>query len=212
MRALCLLILLAWVLPAHATPTPGTYPIDSRQSRIDLFTGRAGLLRHKGHMHSVSATRLRGTIEVQEDRSAAGYLVLSASELVVDAPEVRARRGGEFLKPISAQDAEATRKNMLSERLLHAARFPDIVVSMTIPDVQASSPVFNLDIIVRGRAFRKVVRGGSLQVIDDRVIATADFHLSHRDLGLKPFSAVYGMLRVARRIEFSVEVHARRQQ
>src|SRR5690606_11898925 len=76
-----------------------------------------------GHDHLITSQAMAGEIAMRTPLTASGFdLRLPLDSLVVDDPEARSRAGGPFAAPVPVKDREATRRNLLGDRVLDAAR------------------------------------------------------------------------------------------
>ena len=97
---------------------------------------------------------------------------------------------------------------MLSDALLNAKQFSTIKVTGTSGPVDAkSSAVLDLSVQIVGREI-KLKLPATLKLEGDQLEASGTVELSHAQLGLKPFSALLGSLRVAEQMKFNYRIRA----
>ena len=197
---------------ALAQETPTFYTLDAAASQLAWRVYSDGTLARIGHNHVIAAREFSGTVQLRDplERSTV-ELVIPVAALVVDDPGLRAQLGGSFTSQPSANDIAATRRNMLSERLLNADVHPQVLISGTGPLGEPGNQHMTLRISVAGRTVTQEVPV-SVVVDETALQARASFRLTHEALGLEPFSALLGALKVAQPLDFDLLLVARRQQ
>jgi hypothetical protein len=192
--------------PLKIDPAAVLYSVQPGESQLTVLVYRAGRLAHMGHNHVISSVALTGEVYLAEERAATALeLRLPVGSLTVDIPELRAAAGDDFPGELDQEARDGTRSNMLGERQLNAAAWPEIIlrsraVSGALPDLEVS-----VDIAVRRRIHRLIVPV-SVVVDQGRLTATGRFSVNQTDLGLEPFSVMMGALSVRDQldIEFSL--------
>lgn len=170
------------------------YRLDTDRSRVEIHVGRAGPLARFGHEHVVVAANLEGYLAL--DEAVAGSradLRFAVSGLQVDPPEARQRHGldGE----ISPEDIEGTRENLMRS-VLDPDRWP--YVGLTISDFSGRAGKFSAAVLVEINGNRHRARAPfSLRIESGEALVEGSLALSHGELGLEPYSALGGGLRVA---------------
>jgi hypothetical protein len=203
------------VLPPDGTlvPNPATAPADATGYRIDaaeleIHTFRAGWLSGLAHNHVIETDVVIGRIDLADpiERSRAA-LYFRPWDLVLDDPATRAAAGSGFESERSAADIAATRTRMLGPRGFDSNQHPWVAIDVRWQDADHAA----LTIGFRGREIPVVVpltwsrEGGTLR-------AAADFELSHRALGIRPYSAFAGAIAVADPIRIQIRLSARETQ
>jgi polyisoprenoid-binding protein YceI len=206
-----LALLACLALPAAARPDPGEeYRVLPEESEVHVLVFRAGALGRLGHNHVVTARDVTGRVLVAEAPAESTFeLTIPVETLVVDDPEARAAAGSAFEGEVSDDDRAGTRRNMLGERLLDAARHPQVHVRSTAVRGEFDDLRVSVEMDVRG-AQRDLELPVSVLFYDDRLVATGSARLSHGDLGLTPFTAGIGTLRVADELMFRYRIVAKR--
>ncbi len=196
---------------AAAQPGPtGTYAVDAAGSDVHWLIYRAGALSRLGHNHVISVDEMSGRVEVAEEWSESSFEIeIPLTELVVDDPALREAAGEEFSSQPSADDIEGTRQNMLGEDLLEADAHPTLRITGEDPGGTPADGEIRLTIELAGSE-STVTAPVSVEFADDALTASGSFELTHAQLGLEPFSALGGALRVAPEIDFSYRIRARR--
>ena len=191
-------------------PAPGAEVWQVTDSHLEIRVYRDGPMQKLGHDHLITSDRLAGIIEQREPLGASRFeLHLPLDSLVVDDQDARSRAGGAFALPVPEKDREATRRNMLGERLLDAARQGEI--SMTVESITGGPRNYEARVRVSLAGQDHVLAVPfELVIEDDRLVARADLRLTHADLGLVPFAVALGALRVRDEFEVGLTVEARR--
>lgn len=185
------------------------YRVDPKASEVRLLVYRDGVLSTFGHNHTVSLKEFTGTIRLQPKLARSRVeLDIPVDKLVVDDAAVRRQEGPDFAGEPSENDIAGTRSNMLSAALLNLAKFPAIKVTGTSGPVDAKNSAM-LDITAQlvGKEI-KLALPATLKLEGDQLEASGEIELSHAQLGLKPFSALLGSLRVAEQMKFKYRIRA----
>ncbi len=181
---------------ADEYPDPGIFEIIQNESEIRVLVYRGGLLGVFGHNHVISTSGITGRIELSEDpASSVVELTIPVASFEVDIETIRLEEGDAFKNRVSDEDKRGTQDNMLGAKLLNSTNFSDITVRSQswvgeLPDIRVKSKV-----TVTGRN-NYLEFPSSVSVTDDRIVVTGNFVLTHQQIGLKPFTAVLGGLRV----------------
>jgi hypothetical protein len=201
-----LLALCSWCNAA----APEEYVIASGDSELRVLVFRAGALAGFGHNHVISTRALSGSVETGDapaDRSI--DIRLPVDSLTVDDPAVRAEEGQAFSSETSEKDAQGTRSNMMGRKLLQAEQFDEIRVfsdriSGELPDI-----VIDAEVTIKGQTHR-IQLPAIVQTYEDRLVATGTRPIAHAELGLEPFTAAFGTMRVGEEMIFKYRIVATR--
>ncbi|MBM4219013.1 MAG: YceI family protein [Gammaproteobacteria bacterium] len=197
--------------PAHATaPAADGEAWRVTDSRLAVRVYRDGPMQQLGHNHLITSHALAGEIRLGEPLTASRFaLRLPLDSLVVDDTGERARAGGDFAAPLPDRDRDATRRNLLGERVLDAARQSEIL--LTAESISGGPADFEAQVRVSLAGAEHVLAVPfTLTVADGRLVARADLQLTHADLGLDPYTVALGALRVRDDFEVELIVEARR--
>lgn len=192
----------------HAGGSP--FRVDAGASQLSVYLHSDGPLARAGHAHVISAHAVAGEVwlQPQPERSAC-ELRLPVAALVVDDPQERAAAGGEFAAPLSAADREGTRAHMLGDRQLDATRFPVIILRCVRLTSAPTGTSLELAVTLRDHeAHLTVPLRWERQ--DDTLRASGEFSFRQSELGLEPYSLLFGALRVADEIRARFVLVARR--
>ena len=190
--------------PVHIRPSPlqgRPFDVVPAESSLIVLVYRAGPLAAFGHNHVVSCRCVSGKIYLPRDPLRAGFdLRIGVEQLTVDDPALRAAEHSEDFPPDVPEAArEGTRHNMLSAALLNAAQYPGITLRSA--GLRSSAHGRPGDIVAQvlvgldGQT-HSVAVPMHYQIGADQVVASGEFPLKQTDLGLTPFNAVGGALRV----------------
>lgn len=170
------------------------YLLEAGHSRVDVLVGRAGPLARFGHEHVVVVDGLEGYLLLDATSAdSRGDLRFPLSGLIVDSPEARRRYGKEG--EISAEDVAGTRDNLM-RAVLDPARWPMATLSITDLVLQGEKASAQILIEISGGRYQGAAPF-NLHLDGDRVTVEGTLELSHDELGLEPYSALGGGLRVA---------------
>lgn len=194
--------------PETALP-PGTlYEVVAADVAIEVY--RDGPLAELGHNHVIGTSSLKGRIELREPPSRSSFvLTLPADALMVDEPHRRVAAGPAFPDSLSAEDKEATRRNMLSRALLDAASFPLIELDGVGSADQGGGLSARTRVTVAGST-SEILVPVTAEVVRDRLHASGTLTLTHASLGLTPFAALMGALKVREDMKVTWRIEARR--
>jgi hypothetical protein len=195
---------------AREAPAAGAEVWQVTGSQLEIRVYRDGPMQKLGHDHLITSDRLTGVIEQREPLGATRIaLRLPLDSLVVDDAAARSRAGGVFDAPVPEKDREATRRNMLGERLLDAACQGEIL--MTVESITGGPRNYEARVRVSLAGGEHVLAAPfELSIDGERLVARADLRLTHADLGLVPFAVALGALRVREDFEVGLTVEARR--
>lgn len=179
-------------------------------SHLEIRVYRDGPMQKLGHDHLITSDRLTGVIERREPPGASRFAFrLPLDSLVVDDPAARSRAGGVFAAPVPEKDREATRRNLLGERLLDAARQGEML--LTAESISGGPRNYEARVRVSLAGQEHVLAVPfELDIDGSRLAARANLHLTHAELGLEPFAVALGALRVRDDFEVALSVEARR--
>lgn len=183
---------------AAAADGADVWRLDAGASRLWIFVSRAGPLARLGHDHVIAAAGLEGALRVPPDdwTAARGELHLPLARLAVDPAAVRDALAPGLGPAPPADDIAGTRENLLGPDLLDAETYPRIVVRLRGLSGTPSRPLARLEVAIRG-ARHDLELPVRLELADDALTVSGLAALRHQALGLEPFTALGGALRVA---------------
>ena len=207
-RAIVVLLLLS-SSPARAADLQ-TYVIDSEESWIRILVYRAGLMSGLGHNHVISSLDINGLIKCTTAlRDVSLDVHFPVTMLVVDNAEQRDMEGDDFPGQLSDKDIQRTRRNMLGRKLLDADNYPEIRIRSRDVSGDLESLTVVADFVVAGQT-NSITFPASVRRVKDQLLISGMAQVSHKELGLKPFSAGFGTLRVHQDISIRFEMIAYR--
>ncbi|RZU98706.1 YceI-like domain-containing protein [Spiribacter vilamensis] len=183
------------------TPTTGALPdgqryvVDAAASNLRILLEAEGPLAALGHPHVIGGPVIEGTVVIADPwQDSAFRLEVPVAALEVDRSAWRAIEGLEPEVPDSA--IAATRENMLGESQLNAGEHPLI----RLESLEITGPEWQPDV-----RFRVTIAGETsvhsvpvaLERDGDSLTATGQLRTRFSELGLAPYSALGGGLRVA---------------
>jgi hypothetical protein len=158
----------------------------------------------------MTSDQLGGEIALREPLTQSRFdLSLPLDSLVVDDDAARSAAGGEFAAPVPQKDRDATRQNLLGEKVLDAAHQGAIRLVAESITGEAGKYEARVRVSLAGQErvvtapFTVTVEGGELR-------AHSAFRMSHADLGLQPFTVGLGALKVRDDLDVELTVEARR--
>ena len=173
-----------------------TFIVNSDSSWLRVLAYPDGPLKRLGHHHVISHHEFSGTVTVAPDPLDSTFsLEIAVADLVVDDADMRALEGEDFEDEVPQKDIDGTRSNMLSEKLLNGAQFPNIRLSAV--SIEGSMPDVNILTTVTVIGVENTVSfPATIELTDDAFVASGELELTHGDLGLSPFTALGGALSV----------------
>ncbi len=193
--------------PTHAAAAT-IFEIVSADISVQVY--RAGPLAELGHNHVIASTNLTGRIELREPLSDSTLkLALPLETLTVDEPARRAAAGEGFPDNLTESDRDGTRRNMLGPSLLDAGRFPLLELTSLGVEVDAGRLTVRCRVNVAGGEGELVVPV-MVSTNGDELAAHGTFTVTHAELGLAPFAAAMGALRVRDDMHISYQLVARK--
>jgi hypothetical protein len=206
-KKLLLSVLLAF---AHTVVNAATYEIEHAETQLYWLVYSSGALAGLGHNHVVSAPEVQGRIYLQDALADSTFMLeIPVHSLQVDAPDLRSTLGQPFASRPSQRDIDATRSNMLSRALLDSEAYPEIHVAGSVIQSEGDTKTLHLTLTVKDTDVEVIVPV-VLDLEEDRIAVKAQFQLTHQQLGLRPFSALLGALKVAEHMDFFCVLVARR--
>lgn len=191
-------------LPAPAAPAPPVgrrFEVVADESSLLVLVYRAGALAALGHNHVISCRCITGTLHLPGDPLQGSFdLRIAVDQLTVDDPSLRAaEHSADFPADVPPSARQGTRHNMLGAALLDAARYPQIRLRAGgLRAAPAGGPgdlIAEALIDVRGHT-HSIAVPVHYELRRDRLVATARFSLRQSAVGLAPYSALGGALRV----------------
>jgi hypothetical protein len=198
--------------PASPEGTAGSiYRIVSSQSELRILVYRAGPMAALGHNHVIVNRALGGWVRYAGTVPEAAFaLTIPDAGFVVDEDGARHEEGADFADETPEEAKSGTTRNLQSPAVLDSAEFPEITAtSVALKGVQGELTA-TVAISVAGHESTLDVPF-TVEVSAGRLTASGALWVRQSTLGLTPFSALMGALRVRddMRIKFRLVAAAR---
>jgi polyisoprenoid-binding protein YceI len=176
-------------------PTKGSYTLGPASGSLLIKTSRSGLGRRAGHDLTLEVTRWSGQAAIDPAEPANSAV---SAEIEVESIEVREGAGG--VLPLSGSDRGEIVKN-IREKVLHTSAHP--VITFRSTRVQGTPEAFTVEgeLTIMGRTRPVTVEG---RVSGGRLTGGATVVQSQ--WGIKPYSALFGQLKVADPVEITFDL------
>jgi polyisoprenoid-binding protein YceI len=167
-------------------------------SRLEVRTGKSGLLGFAGHEHRIMAHAFTG--QVIYHPHAPGR---SRVEIVIPADSL------EVLTPPDTEEIRKVTAAMRTE-VLDVAHYPEIrFASRTVTPSEGRGKIHLVAALMMHGQTREVPLDAQFQIVHDTLHATATFAVNQTDFGIKPFrGGPGGTVRVADRVTFDIRIVA----
>jgi polyisoprenoid-binding protein YceI len=170
---------------------PGTYKLGPEDGTLSVKTGRTGAAAKAGHDLVIEVAAWRATLEVADDPAR------SSVTLDVDATSLHVRQGTGGMQALGDDDKEDIRKTIDADVLKTLA----IEFHSTSVETDGNSWSVRGDLTLAGTS---APIGFELELGDDGALG-ATAVVKQSDWGIKPYSALFGALRVADEVVVSID-------
>jgi len=184
-------------------------------SRIELRIDRAGPLARLGHRHVIITNAIHGTASFDPANLASAQFnaAFRVETLQVDDPDERAAAGEGFATVPDAAAIAGTRMHMLSALVLDAEKFPQMELRLhqLVPDNTGTDANANANaagkylatiaFIVKNAEHALQVPVQVTPLSGGGYTASGVWTVTHAELGLTPYSAAGGLIKVGDPIE-----------
>jgi polyisoprenoid-binding protein YceI len=170
---------------------PGTYKLGPEDGTLSVKTGRTGAAARAGHDLVIEVAAWRATLEVADDPAR------SSVTLDVDATSLHVRQGTGGMQALGDDDKEDIRKTIDADVLKTLA----IEFHSTSVETDGNSWSVRGDLTLAGTS---APIGFELELGDDGALG-ATAVVKQSDWGIKPYSALFGALRVADEVVVSID-------
>ncbi|MEV0148634.1 MULTISPECIES: YceI family protein [unclassified Nonomuraea] len=170
----------------------GSYTFGPESGRLLVDTTRTGIGAKAGHDLTIEVTRWRGEATVEPSRSSVTV------EIDAESLEVRKATGG--VKPLTGSDRQEIEK-IVREKILRTARHPTITFRSTRVDGTAESFRVEGELTIVGVTRPVAVQGSATEgrAHGSAVIVQSQW-------GIRPYSALFGTLKLSDEVEVRFEV------
>ncbi len=170
---------------------PGTYSLGPEQATLRIRTGRSGAAARAGHDLLIEVTAWRATIQAGAEAAA------TTLQLTADARSLQVRGGTGGMKSLDEDDKGSIRKTIDEEVLKGTAIEFRSTHSRQAPEGLEVDG--ELELFGRRQPVSFALKAG-----DDGAISAAT-KLRQSDWGMKPYSALFGTLKVADELTVELE-------
>lgn len=178
---------------------PTSFEVGPENARLLVRTHRGGLGARAGHDLVIEATRWAGQVSIDAGEPPGGHV-----EVRVDTHGLEVREGHGGARPLTDKDRLEIKSN-IEEKVLNADRYPELrftAEKVAVEDHDAHL-IGNLTI---GGQTRPTGVDVDLEPAADGLHAHGTVQLRQTDFGIKPYSALMGMLKVADEVEVDFDV------
>lgn len=171
------------------------FRVDADASDLRIYVFRGGRAPTMGKNHVIAAPDLQGFVALHSDLPTDAQFVfgLHLDRLHLDPEALRKETGGSFSKPLTADQIEGTRENMLGPTVLDAEQYPELVLRSV--QVGGDWPVLvaKVEVALHGRShvydsLMHVQREG------DTLTATGSLVVRQSDFGIEPMTVLGGLI------------------
>ena len=178
--------------PANAV----RYAIDPDRSDIRFLVYRAGPLARLGHNHVIQAKNVRGEIRfASEIRRSTFSITMPAKDFAVDEASARGDEGEAFAVQPDAEAIAGTTANMIGEKVLDGANYPNIEIESIDLNGPAWGPDARIRITLHGQT-REMSVPIAFAAEGNRITVTTFLTIKQTDFGITPMSVLGGGLQV----------------
>ena len=192
------------VSPARAEPTE--YQVDNAQSLIFALVYKAGAASAIAHDHFVHAKKISGSATHDPDDPGNNEISISINvlDLFPDEPDMRDRVG--LHNNLSDGQREEIRTHILAKYQLWADEFPAITFESTSFSGSSGKVDVTGSFSLRGVS-KTITVPMNVKETPNGINATGQFRLTQSDFGYKPYSALFGALKVKDGVDIVLNVN-----
>ncbi len=201
------LLLSCWIIALAAAPSGApaqtAYEISPARGKIELNVYKEGFFKAFGHDHTISANRFSGRVLFAPGKPENSSVVLR-----IDADSLTVLDPG-----TPEKDRKEVQSTMLGEKVLDAARFPEIHFESSKVSVTSAAPnswqaSVSGPLQIHG-VTKEVTIPVMLQLLGGELFATGSVNILQSDFGIAPVKAGGGAVKVKDRLRIRFEMHAR---
>ena len=181
------------VLTAVQTPAADSVVyLVAPASRLEVTTGKSGLLGFAGHEHTIRARAFSGRVVYRPESIAASRVEIT---ILTDSLEV--------LTPPDTEEIRKVTESMRTE-VLDVAQYPEIrLVSQRIEGT-ARRITLTAALTIKGKT-REIPLTVDLDIAHDTLRASSSFKIKQTDFGIRPYrGGPGGTVRVADQVTFTI--------
>lgn len=171
------------------------YRVDGDASDLRIYVFRGGRAPTMGKNHVIAAPELQGFVALHSDLPTDARFVfgLHLDRLDLDPPALRKETGGSFAKPLTEDQIEGTRDNMLGPTVLDAEQHPELVLRSVAVGGDWPMLVAKVEVALHGRTH---IYDSLMEVRreDDTLTARGSLVVRQTDFGIEPMTVLGGLL------------------
>lgn len=172
--------------------SPGTYTLNSDHGTLSVKTGRGGAAAKAGHDLLIAVGSWEGTLQLAEDPAA------SSVRLTADAGSMRVLEGTGGMTKLGDDDKDGIKKT-IDEDILKGC-----TITFQSSAVRAGAGG-SLDVDGELELLGRHAPASFALTIDDGGHVTGRATVKQTNHGIKPYSALFGTLKVADEVEVAVD-------
>lgn len=187
------------------------FDVSSAQSDVRIHVFRGGLAPTRGKNHVIAVRGLEGFVALHSElpTDAVFALRFALSDLELDPPEMRAETGGSFAQPLTQEQIDGTRDNMLGDSVLNAERHPMVVLQSERIEGDWPILVARVAVTLHGEtqpvvSLMTVTRSDNVMVIEGSLV------LRQTDFGITPMSVLGGLIGLQDPLAITFHIQATR--
>ena len=183
---------------AHPSATPGATGLYRllADSRLEVKTGKSGLLGFVGHEHVIRANAFEGEVHYRADSAEATAIII---RILTD--------GLEVLTPPDTAEIRKVTAAMRSE-VLHVEQYPEMTFVSRAITAEDRGYRVTADFTMHGTT-REITVPVTVEFRGDTLVAKSKFELKQTDFGIRPYrGGPAGAVKVADKVEFRIEARA----
>jgi polyisoprenoid-binding protein YceI len=178
------------------TFTPGSYTLGPENGDLSVRTGRGGAAARAGHDLLIEVGAWQGTLQLAEDPAA------SSVTLTADARSMRVLDGTGGMTKLDEDDKVGINKTIDQDILKGTAI---LFESSAVRSAAAQTGGQQLDVDGELELFGRRAPVSFTLTLDDGGHLVADAKVKQTDWGIKPYSALFGTLKVADELQVVVD-------
>ena len=176
-----------------------SFEIGPENARLLVRTRREGLGARAGHELVIEATRWAGQVRIDAGEPPGGYV-----EVQVDTHGLEVREGHGGARPLTDKDRLEIKGN-IEEKVLSADRYPELRFTAEKVALEDHHAHLTGKLTIGGQT-RSAGVDVDLEPAADGIHAHGTVLVRQTDFGIKPYSALMGMLKVADEVEVDFDV------
>lgn len=182
---------------------------DAAHSTVRIFVYRGGRAARLGHNHVLTAPRFGGFLYLPTAGAGGAQFDLEfrLDELQFDDPPIRAALGTAFAAELTADDRANTRAHMLGDDNMQAGLYPFVRIHGL--GVTGEGPALAAELAVEMHGQRRTFRVPlTVEGLPVRALVAGSLVLRQSDFGVRPYSALGGLIAVEDAVRVDVNLVA----